>query len=222
MARKRVPFPLHGRPRGTAAAAGTTVARVPVRRPDPARMLGALNAQRAALGEPEWPGPVTAEALGAACVRAVLAALDAGAAPEREALRWAVTDLLGLLAAQAPGRAVEVRIPPYAAIQCVEGPRHTRGTPPNVVETDPVTWIMLAAGRIPWAGRGGGRPPPRQRPPRRPLRLPAPRAPNRPPLGARAGPGFRGGGPREGAVAPSRCPRHRLRAGSGRSGGGAR
>ena len=117
------------------------------------RTLGALNAQRAALGEPEWPGPVTAEALGAACVRAVLAALDAGAAPEREALRWAVTDLLGLLAAQAPGRAVEVRIPPYAAIQCVEGPRHTRGTPPNVVETDPVTWIMLAAGRIPWAGR---------------------------------------------------------------------
>ena len=111
-------------------------------------MLAAVNAQRAALGEPDWPGPVTAEALGAACVRAVLAALDAGAAPEREALRWAVTDLLGLLAAQAPGRAVEVRIPPFAAIQCVAGPRHTRGTPPNVVETDPVTWIMLAAGRI--------------------------------------------------------------------------
>ena len=74
-----------------------------------------MNAQRAALGEPEWPGPVTAEALGAASVHAVLAALDAGVTPEREALRWAVTDLLGLLAAQAPGRAVEVRIPPSAA-----------------------------------------------------------------------------------------------------------
>jgi hypothetical protein len=81
----------------------------------------------------------------------VLAALDAGATPEREALRWAVTDLLGLLAALAPGRAVEVRIPPYAAIQCVAGPRHTRGTPPNVVETDPATWVRLAAGQIAWA-----------------------------------------------------------------------
>ena len=122
-----------------------------MRRADPARLLAALNAQRATLGEPDWPGPVTAEALGAACVRAVLAALDAGAVPEREALRWAVTDLLGLLAAQAPGRAVEVRIPPYAAIQCVEGPRHTRGTPPNTVEADARTWLALATGRLGWA-----------------------------------------------------------------------
>jgi hypothetical protein len=44
-----------------------------------------------------------------------------------------------------------VRIPPYAAIQCVAGPRHTRGTPPNVVETDAVTWILLATGRMSWA-----------------------------------------------------------------------
>ncbi len=122
-----------------------------MRRADPARLLAAVNAQRAALGEPVWSGPVTAEALGAGCVSAVLAALDAGASPEPEALRWAVVDLLGLLASQAPGRAVEVRIPPYAAIQCVAGPRHTRGTPPNVVETDAVTWIMLASGRMPWA-----------------------------------------------------------------------
>jgi hypothetical protein len=124
---------------------------VPVRRADPARLLAAVNAQRAALGEPEWAGPVTAEALGAASVRSVLAALAAGATPEREALRWAVTDLLGVLADRVPGRAVEVRIPPYAAIQCVAGPRHTRGTPPNVVETDPVTWVRLAAGQIAWA-----------------------------------------------------------------------
>jgi hypothetical protein len=66
-------------------------------------------------------------------------------------LRCAVVHLLGVLAARAPGRAVEVRIPPYAAIQCVAGPRHTRGTPPNVVETDAVTWILLATGRMSWA-----------------------------------------------------------------------
>ena len=53
--------------------------------------------------------------------------------------------------ATAPGRSVEVRVPPFGAIQCVEGPRHTRGTPPNVVEIDPVTFIQLAAGRVDWA-----------------------------------------------------------------------
>ncbi len=77
------------------------------------------------------------------------AALDAEAQPA--ALRGAVTYLLGLLAADAPGRAVEVRVPPYAAIQCIPGPRHTRGTPPNVVETDPVTWVRLATGELSWA-----------------------------------------------------------------------
>ncbi len=51
----------------------------------------------------------------------------------------------------APGRSVEVRVPPYGAVQCVDGPRHTRGTPPGVVETDPVTWLALASGRLQWA-----------------------------------------------------------------------
>jgi Bacterial SCP ortholog len=124
---------------------------MPVRRTDPARLLAAVNAQRAELGCPEWSGQRTAAALGAACVSAALAAIEAGRPPEREALRWAVVHLLGLLATRAPGRAVEVRVPPYAAIQCVAGPRHTRGTPPNVVETDPITWIMLATGRASWA-----------------------------------------------------------------------
>jgi hypothetical protein len=55
------------------------------------------------------------------------------------------------LAAKAPGNAVEVRVPPYAAVQCVAGPRHTRGTPPNVVETDPLTWVRLATGRTRWS-----------------------------------------------------------------------
>lgn len=63
----------------------------------------------------------------------------------------AVTRLLAdALAVKAPGNSVEVRIPPYAAVQCVEGPRHTRGTPANVVETDPMTWIRLATGRLEW------------------------------------------------------------------------
>ncbi len=78
-------------------------------------------------------------------------ALDAGAPPPPDALRVAVRYLLGLLAAAVPGRAVEVRVPPVAAVQCVPGPRHARGTPPNVVETDPVTW---ASGWRP-AGSGG-------------------------------------------------------------------
>ena len=88
---------------------------------------------------------------GGEAVAAVLAALDAGQPPPRPELRTAVRYLLDLLAARAPGRAIEVRVPPYAAVQCGEGPRHTRGTPPNVVETDPVTWIRLATGRLGWA-----------------------------------------------------------------------
>jgi hypothetical protein len=88
---------------------------------------------------------------GAAAVAAVLAVLDAGELPPRSALRLAVRYLLDLLADRAPGRAVEVRVPPYAAVQCVEGPQHTRGTPPNVVETDAATWIRLATGRESWA-----------------------------------------------------------------------
>ncbi len=86
-----------------------------------------------------------------ALVAAVLASLDAGEPPARTALRDAVRALLADLAAKVPGRSVEVRVPPYGAIQCVEGPRHTRGTPPNVVEMDPETWVRLATGRLSWA-----------------------------------------------------------------------
>jgi hypothetical protein len=84
-------------------------------------------------------------------VAAVLRALDGGTTPEAEALRIAARYLLYLLAARHPGRVLEVRVPPVAAVQCLPGPVHTRGTPPNVVETDPVTWIRLAAGRLGWA-----------------------------------------------------------------------
>ncbi|MFF9472762.1 sterol carrier family protein [Streptomyces roseolus] len=70
---------------------------------------------------------------------------------DRQALAACTRLLADALAVKAPGGAVEVRIPPYAVVQCVEGPRHTRGTPPNVVETDPLTWIRLATGRTDWA-----------------------------------------------------------------------
>ncbi|HET9516182.1 MAG TPA: sterol carrier family protein [Actinoplanes sp.] len=79
-----------------------------------------------------------------------LDALDAGIEPDRSVLRDAVRVSLAVLAAQVPGRSVEVRVPPFGAIQCVPGPRHTRGTPPNVVETDPVTWLLVATGRMRW------------------------------------------------------------------------
>lgn len=71
--------------------------------------------------------------------------------PARPALAAAVRLSLRTLAQDAPGRSVEVRVPPFAAVQCVEGPRHTRGTPPNVVETDPRTWLELATGALAWA-----------------------------------------------------------------------
>jgi len=124
---------------------------MPPRRLDPQRLLAALDAQRAALGQDPWTGRAEPAVLGRALAFAVLGALDVGAEPQREAIRAAVTYLLGLLADDAPGRAVEVRVPPYAAVQCLAGPRHTRGTPPNVVETDPVTWVQLALGRLSWA-----------------------------------------------------------------------
>ena len=76
--------------------------------------------------------------------------LDGGEQPDRAALAAAVRLSLRTLAELAPGTNVEVRVPPFAAVQCVEGPRHTRGTPPNVVETDPRTWLELATGRLQW------------------------------------------------------------------------
>src|SRR5262245_57416801 len=69
-------------------------------------------------------------------------------APGRSELAAAVRLTARTLAAQAPGASVEVRIPPVVAVQCVSGPRHTRGTPTNVLETDPRTWLLLATGLL--------------------------------------------------------------------------
>jgi Bacterial SCP ortholog len=88
---------------------------------------------------------------GPAIVAEVGAAIDRGEEPPRAELRAGARYLLQVLEREAPGRSVEVRVVPVAAVQCVAGPRHTRGTPPNVIETDPLTWFRLATGRSAWA-----------------------------------------------------------------------
>jgi Bacterial SCP ortholog len=94
----------------------------------------------------------------AALVERLDAAAAAGLPPADDDLRSAVKHFLAVLAARHPGKSVEVRVPPYAAVQCVEGARHTRGTPPAVVETDPQTWIAVARGKVSFAhARAAGR-----------------------------------------------------------------
>lgn len=85
---------------------------------------------------------------GRAAVASCLAFPDGPAADPQFAT--AVRYLLEELADRAPGNSVEVRVPPLGATQCIEGPRHTRGTPPNVVEMSPATWFDLATGRTTW------------------------------------------------------------------------
>lgn len=83
-------------------------------------------------------------------VDGLLERLDAGDT-SREVLKPLAKHFLAELAQRAPGRSVEVRVPPFAAVQCIEGATHTRGTPPAVVETDAETWIALSRGRLAWA-----------------------------------------------------------------------
>ncbi|MET4059846.1 hypothetical protein ABIB35_001389 [Arthrobacter sp. UYP6] len=95
---------------------------------------------------------------GEAALRAALAAAAAGAKAERNTLATAVRYSLEELAERAPGNSVEVRVPPFGVTQCVAGPRHTRGTPPNVIETDAATWLALIAGQQSWdAAVGSGK-----------------------------------------------------------------
>ena len=88
--------------------------------------------------------------IGWAAVHAVQTATDSVAADLATNLATAVRFLLEELAEIAPGNSVEVRVPPLGATQCIEGPRHTRGTPPNVVEMTPETWFAVATGAITW------------------------------------------------------------------------
>ncbi|KUM35353.1 sterol carrier family protein [Arthrobacter sp. EpRS71] len=75
----------------------------------------------------------------------------AGTPPSRSLIATAVRYSLEEVTARAPGNSVEVRVPPFGVTQCVEGPRHTRGTPPNVIECDAATWLSLVTGRMSWA-----------------------------------------------------------------------
>lgn len=70
--------------------------------------------------------------------------------PPRKAIANAVRLTARTLEHEAPGHSVEVRVPPFVAVQCIDGPRHTRGTPPNVVECTPETWLLVATGCISW------------------------------------------------------------------------
>ena len=72
--------------------------------------------------------------------------------PSRTLIADACRRSVRALAAELPGHAVELRVPPFVAVQCVEGPRHTRGTPPNVVEMAPEVWLQLATGLIDFEG----------------------------------------------------------------------
>ncbi len=136
------------------------------------RLAAAVRDQRAVL-ESTDPDYVVRTRFGAMrfadfvvtrCVEGVVHGFDLAVAvdielvPDPGALRITARTLLTALAAKAPGRAVEVRVPHVAAVQCVAGLRHTRGTPPNVVEADARTWIELAAGRLEWGdARADGR-----------------------------------------------------------------
>lgn len=84
-------------------------------------------------------------------VRSCLAAYERGEEPDRLLARTAVRESLQRLVAVAPGRSVEVRVPPFGAVQAVPGTAHRRGTPPAVVETDPPTWLALVTGDLTWA-----------------------------------------------------------------------
>jgi hypothetical protein len=92
--------------------------------------------------------PLTHDEFALICER-----LDAGES-SRDDLKAATKHLAALLVQKAPGASVEVRIPPFAAVQVIAGARHTRGTPPAVVEMDPTTWIAVGRGRLAWADAG--------------------------------------------------------------------
>jgi hypothetical protein len=81
----------------------------------------------------------------------LVARIGAGGVTDSSQVRDAVRALLARLRERAPGRSVEVRVPPFGAVQCVAGPRHTRGTPPNVIETDPETFLQLSVGAVTFA-----------------------------------------------------------------------
>jgi hypothetical protein len=90
-------------------------------------------------------------AIGRAALERAVVLWEAAEVPDRDATAIAVRYLLQELGDRAPGRSVEVRVPPFGAVQCIEGTSHRRGTPPAVVEMEAPTWIALCAGTVTWA-----------------------------------------------------------------------
>lgn len=105
-----------------------------MKKPDPAK------ARAAVLAIADWIAADSPEGARAAGI----------AQPSRSQLADAVRYTARLLAADAPGHSVELRVPPFVAVQCIEGPRHTRGVPPNVVEASPHAWLRLVTGHGSW------------------------------------------------------------------------
>ncbi|GIG53948.1 sterol carrier family protein [Demequina activiva] len=116
-----------------------TAAKSPRRRIDPAAGRAALRNWRASTREADLHQP------------GVAIAQDAAPTVDRATLATAVRFSLEELASRAPGGALEVRVPPFGATQCIEGPSHRRGTPPAVVEMSAVVWLGLVTGRVAWA-----------------------------------------------------------------------
>ncbi len=123
-----------------------------------ADLAGAVARARAALETAE-PTRAVAQLTGAhtlldalrfRVIEAVVHGRDLGIDPDPIAQRVAVKALVEVLVARAPGHAVELRVPPYTAVQVLDGPRHTRGTPPSVVELGPAAFLDLATGRAAW------------------------------------------------------------------------
>ncbi|MBK5306361.1 MAG: maleylpyruvate isomerase N-terminal domain-containing protein [Frankiaceae bacterium] len=123
-----------------------------------ADLAGAVDAARAALATADERQVVQQrtgahtlhDAVHFRIIEGVVHGMDVGIDADPIAQRIAVKTLVGVLVKRAPGRSVELRIPPYTAVQLVEGPRHTRGTPPNVVEMGPRAFLDLATGRTSW------------------------------------------------------------------------
>ncbi|MDN4644573.1 sterol carrier family protein [Arthrobacter sp. PsM3] len=117
------------------------------------RRIG-LDEGRAALAawlEANPPESGNAPESGAALEPAAASGSPAAAPIPRGTLAMAVRYSLEEVTARAPGNSVEVRVPPFGVTQCVEGPRHTRGTPPNVIECDAATWLAMVSGQLSWA-----------------------------------------------------------------------
>ena len=115
------------------------------------RWLDAEVGGHDAPGSPDARGVAVSDAADGSYAAGAAGIAESAASVDRATVTTAVRFSLEELADVAPGRAVEVRVPPDGAVQAIAGPRHTRGTPPSVIETDPATWLRLVCGLVNWS-----------------------------------------------------------------------